>query len=98
MERHPDELRWAKYSDSRLWKWRISPRFRLLPAFTPACAEIGCVGIRRRIPQRDCSGFSPDSMRPHQIIAGEATGHRHRWQGLCAVLSRTVPGHGVMLW
>jgi hypothetical protein len=31
MERHPDELRRAKYSDSRLWKWGLLPASASFP-------------------------------------------------------------------
>jgi hypothetical protein len=73
MERHSDEFEAGEVFGLPTVKWEISRPFRLIPAFTSACTEIGCVGIRRRIPQRDCSGFSPDSMHPHQVIVHTLT-------------------------
>ncbi len=66
----------AKYSGSRLWNAPVgasrrrptlhSGRFR-----GETVAGIGNVGWRRRLPLRDSSGVSPDSMRPQQVIGGE---------------------------
>ena len=46
------------------------------PAFTVRRGRLDCVGLACRLPQRDCSGFSPDSMTRSWLV-----GPRHAGMG-----------------
>ena len=60
-----DERRRCKYSDFR---------FSLLPPSPFSFETIGLYGICNRLPQRDCSGLSPDSMTPSWLVGGRVAG------------------------